>query len=171
MVPDPGDRVRRLHAALRAAGATVATAESLTGGLLGAALTDPAGSSAGYRGGVVAYATDLKSTLLGVDAAVVTRHGAVHPEVALAMARGVRDRLASTYGVATTGVAGPDPQDGRPPGTVFVAVSGPGGDRVRELDLAGRDRPGVRAATVAGALDLLAAALAGDPDGNGKAVG
>lgn len=159
-----------MHAALRSAGATAATAESLTGGLLGAALTDPAGSSVSYRGGVVAYATDLKSTLLGVDAALVTQHGAVHPEVALAMARGVRDRLATTYGVATTGVAGPDPQDGRPPGTVFVAVAGPGPDQVRELDLAGLDRSAVRAATVAGALDLLAAVLSGDPDGNGKAA-
>ena len=79
----------QVHAALRARDATIAVAESLTGGLLGGALTDVAGSSATFRGGVVAYATELKASLLGVDPDLLARHGAVHPEVAAAMARGV----------------------------------------------------------------------------------
>src|SRR5690348_4361122 len=93
---------------LRAGGQTVAVAESLTGGLVAAALTDVPGSSASFRGGVVAYATELKADLLGVDAMMLRRHGAVYPQVAAAMAQGVRARLGATYGVATTGVAGPD---------------------------------------------------------------
>ena len=84
-------------------------AESLTGGLVAAALTDAPGSSAAFRGGVVAYATELKADLLGVDAMMLRRHGAVYPPVAAAMAEGVRARLGATYGVATTGVAGPSP--------------------------------------------------------------
>ena len=103
---------------LRTDGHTVAVAESLTGGLVAAALTDVPGSSAAFRGGVVAYATELKAELLGVDAVMLRRHGAVYPPVAAAMARGVRARLGATYGVATTGVAGPSPptasRSGRP---------------------------------------------------------
>src|SRR5690348_17631019 len=102
---------------LRAGGQTVAVAESLTGGLVAAALTDVPGSSAVFRGAVVAYATELKAELLGVDAVMLRRHGAVYPAVAAAMAEGVRARLGATYGVATTGVAGPDPSDGQPVGT------------------------------------------------------
>ena len=94
---------------LRADGQTVAVAESLTGGLVAAALTDVPGSSAVFRGGVVAYATELKADLLGVDAVMLRRHGAVYPPVAAAMAQGVRARLGATYGVATTGVAVPIP--------------------------------------------------------------
>jgi len=97
---------------LRAGGQTVAVAESLTGGLVAAALTDVPGSSAAFRGGVIAYATELKADLLGVDAVMLRRHGAVYPPVAAAMAQGVRARLGATYGVATTGVAGPEPSDG-----------------------------------------------------------
>ena len=97
---------------LRAANWTVATAESLTGGLVAAALTDIPGASQAFRGGVVSYATDLKARLLGVDPAMLAAHGAVYAPVAAAMAAGVRDRLGATVGVATTGVAGPDPQDG-----------------------------------------------------------
>ncbi len=157
----PARLAETIHRLLRDEGATVSVAESLTGGLLGAALTDPAGASATFRGGVLAYASDLKVALLGVDPVLLERHGAVHPEVALAMAAGVRERLATTYGLATTGVAGPDPQDGQPPGTVFVAVAGP-----RDLAVVaahrfdGLDRAAVRAASVAAALDLLGAALA-----------
>ncbi len=156
--------VASVHEALRRQDATLAVAESLTGGLLGAALTDVAGSSATFRGGVVAYATDLKADLLGVDGALLAAHGAVHAGVALAMARGVRDLLGSTYGVATTGVAGPESADGQPPGTVFVAVVGTadGVERVAALELAG-GRHDVRAATVRSALRLLAAVLAGSP--------
>src|SRR5271170_1888146 len=108
---------------LSARGETIALAESLTGGMLAAALTAIPGASAAFRGGLVTYATDLKATLLGVPPALLDRHGAVHPAVAAAMAEGVRHRLAAAVGAATTGVAGPDPQDGQPVGTVYVAVS------------------------------------------------
>lgn len=144
-------------AALRRRGQTVAVAESLTGGELCSRLVGVPGVSAVLRGGVVAYATDLKGSLLGVDGDLLARHGAVHPEVAEAMARGVAERLGAHWGVSTTGVAGPQPQDGHPPGTVHVAVRGPGGppdSRVLTLALDG-DRAAVRAAAVAAALDLL----------------
>lgn len=117
-------------AALERAHATLATAESLTGGLVGATVTEVPGASRVFRGGVVVYATDMKATLLGVDPAVLAAHGAVHGTVAAQMAAGVRDRFDATYGLALTGVAGPDPQDGQPPGTLFVAVAGPGDVRV-----------------------------------------
>ena len=98
---------------LTQAGRTVATAESLTGGLVAAALTDVPGSSNAFRGGVVAYATELKAQVLGVDALMLKQHGPVYAPVAAAMAEGVRKRLGATVGVATTGVAGPGPP-GRP---------------------------------------------------------
>ena len=137
---------------------TVATAESLTGGLVAAALTSVPGSSAAVRGGIVAYATDLKSALLGVPADLLERYGAVHGAVAAAMAEGTRDRLGATTGVATTGVAGPDPAEGKPVGMVFVAVAGPGGLASRQLALTG-DREEIRAAVVESVLDLLVSAL------------
>lgn len=118
-------------------GRTLAVAESLTGGLVAATLVDVPGASRVLRGGVVAYATDLKTALLGVDPGLLAAHGAVHPEVAAQMARGVRERLRADVGLATTGVAGPDPQDGRNAGTVFVAVSTADGERVRELAIEG----------------------------------
>ena len=141
-------------ARLRSAGATVAVAESMTAGLLGAALTDPPGSSAVFRGGLQVYATDLKASLAGVPAGVLERHGAVSAETAIALAHGVRERLASTWGVGLTGVAGPDSQEGQPPGTLHVAVEGPAGPVVRSVRLPG-DRPRVRLLAVAVALDLL----------------
>jgi PncC family amidohydrolase len=103
----------RIVTALRAGGDTLAVAESLTGGLVTARVVDVPGASTVLRGGVVAYATDLKHALLGVDADLLAERGAVDPDVALAMARGVAGRLGSTWAVATTGVAGPDPQDGQ----------------------------------------------------------
>jgi nicotinamide-nucleotide amidase len=139
---------------LREANWTVATAESLTGGLVAAALTDVPGSSQAFRGGVVSYATDLKALLLGVDPAVLEAHGAVYAPVAAAMAAGVRDRLDATVGIATTGVAGPDPQDGVPPGTVHIAVSLADDTVVRTIALAG-DRDEVRTLTVERVLGLL----------------
>ena len=146
---------RRIVAGLTARGQTLAVAESLTGGLLTARIVDVPGASVVLRGGVVAYATDLKQALLGVDAGLLARCGPVDPDVAAAMARGVRERLGATWGVATTGVAGPEPQDGRRPGTVFVATAGPDGAQVRELHLAG-DRAAIREQAVAAALTLLA---------------
>ncbi|GAA2002006.1 CinA family protein [Nocardiopsis rhodophaea] len=145
-----------VHRLLRGAGATVATAESLTGGLIGAVLTGIAGASATYRGGAIAYATDLKSGVLGVPRELLERQGAVDPDVARSMAAGVRDRLASDFGLAVTGVAGPEPQGGRPVGLVYIAVAGPGGaQEVREFVFPG-DRYQVRSSTVVQALGMLA---------------
>jgi nicotinamide-nucleotide amidase len=139
---------------LRAHGSTVAVAESLTGGLLGAALTSVPGASAVFRGGVLSYATDLKASLLGVDPALLERRGAVDPDVAAAMASGVRRVCAASYGLGTTGVAGPDPQDGRLPGTVHVAVAWEGGVSVVSPACRG-SRDEIRRQTVEAALRLL----------------
>jgi nicotinamide-nucleotide amidase len=134
--------------------ATVAVAESLTGGLVAAALTDVPGSSLAFRGGVVAYATELKAELLGVDSDMLEDHGPVYAPVAVAMADGVRKRLGATVGVATTGVAGPDSADGFPPGTVHIAVSLAEDTVVRTMALTG-NRDEVRRLTVERVLGLL----------------
>jgi nicotinamide-nucleotide amidase len=143
-------------AELKRQGETLAVAESLTGGLLTSALVDVAGASAVVRGGVIAYATDVKAQLLGVDRHLLERVGAVHPDVALAMAEGARSRLGAGWGLATTGVAGPDPQDGQPVGTVHVACVGPNGRRTESEMLSG-SRAEIRQASVSLALDLLLA--------------
>jgi len=137
---------------------TVAVAESLTGGLLGAAITDIPGASVVFRGGIIAYATELKAALLGVPAELLASYGPVHPDVAAAMAAGARDRLGATMGVATTGVAGPDPADGKPPGTVHIAVSAGPQPITRALALDG-SRDEVRRDTVEQALRLLWSAI------------
>jgi nicotinamide-nucleotide amidase len=148
----------RIVARLCESDRTVAVAESLTGGLLGAELTAVPGASTVFRGGVIAYATAAKAALLGVPGPLLATHGAVHPDVAAAMADGARARLGTDVGVATTGVAGPDPADGKPPGTVHIAVSA--GDRrvTRTLALAG-DRQQIRNDTVEQCLRLLWAVL------------
>ncbi|KQY44677.1 CinA family protein [Cellulomonas sp. Root137] len=142
-----------LLAALGARGWSLGVAESLTGGLVSAALVDVPGASTVLRGAVVAYATDLKGALLDVDRALLAARGAVDPDVARAMAAGARRRLGADVGLATTGVAGPDPQDGHPPGTVHVAVATPEGTRVESLQLVG-SRAAVRAQTVDAVLAL-----------------
>ncbi|WP_405057983.1 CinA family protein [Kribbella sp. NBC_01505] len=147
--------VEWLVGVLKARGETLATAESLTGGMVGAALTDVPGVSAVYRGGVVVYATDLKAKLAGVPQDLLDAVGPVHPDTAAALASGVRERLEATYGLATTGVAGPDPQAGVEAGTVYVAAAGPESVQVRKLQLSG-DRAAVRQATVEAALELVA---------------
>ena len=169
MTTSPSD-AGPLVAALTARGETVAVAESLTGGLLASALVDVPGASAVLRGGVVAYATDLKADLLGVDADLLRRAGAVEADVATAMAVGVRERLKATYGLATTGVAGPDPQDGVAVGTVYVALAGPRGVRGAALSVPG-DRSAVRAAAVRASLDLLASVLGVAPEDVGEHAG
>ena len=133
---------------------TVAVAESLTGGLLGAAITTVPGASTVFRGGVIAYATDVKAALLGVSAALLAERGAVDPDVAGAMAAGVRERLGAAIGAATTGVAGPDAADGKPPGTVHIAVSTVGGTVVQTLALSG-GRAEIRRDTVERSLRLM----------------
>jgi len=140
--------------ALRGTGQTVATAESLTGGLLCATLVDVPGASDVLRGGVVAYLPQTKCEVLGVDPALIERVGTVHADVAAAMAEGAVRVMGSTWGVATTGVAGPEPSEGKPVGTVHVAVAGPGGVDTRDLSLHG-DRRLVREQAVDAALSLL----------------
>jgi competence/damage-inducible protein CinA-like protein len=154
-----------VHSLLLAAGATVATAESLTGGLLGAALSATPGASATYRGGAVLYATDTKAAVVDVPASLLAERGPVDPDVAVAMADGVRLKFGATYGLATTGVAGPSEQDGNPVGTVYIALVGPadgGPPVVSKLRLAGR-RERVRQGSVLTALDLLRRQLSGLP--------
>lgn len=143
-----------VHGLLAEREATVAVAESLTGGLLGAALSARPGASATFRGGLVVYATDLKSSLAGVPDEVLTAAGAVSAETALALAEGARDRLGASYGVGVTGVAGPDEQEGQPVGTVHLAVAGPEEPVVRSVRLPG-DRERVRAWAVNAGMDLL----------------
>ena len=146
-------------AALRGRGLTLATAESLTGGLVGAALTAVAGSSDVYRGGIVCYATDLKATLVGVPADLLAAHGPVAPGTAAALAAGAARACGADVGVATTGVAGPSPQDGHPVGEVYVAVSLPAGEpHVRPLQLSG-SRDAIRGQTVDAVLALLREAV------------
>ncbi|HEY8473381.1 MAG TPA: CinA family protein [Natronosporangium sp.] len=142
-------------ARLRGRGETLAVAESLTGGLLAATLVEVPGSSAVFRGGLVVYATELKHTLAGVPAPLLAERGPVDPDVALALAAGAAARCGADWGLGTTGVAGPEPQDGVPVGTVFVACARPDGAAwVRSLRLDG-DRATIRHATVKAALDLL----------------
>lgn len=142
---------------LRARGLTVGTAESLTGGMVAAALTSVPGASAVVCGGIIAYTHDMKSRVLGVDSALLASAGAVDPRVALAMAEGACRVLGCELGLATTGVAGPDPSDGKPVGTVHIAACMSAEDRqVREvasLQLAG-DREAIRTATVREVLGL-----------------
>ncbi|MBN9613447.1 MAG: nicotinamide-nucleotide amidohydrolase family protein [Actinobacteria bacterium] len=157
-------------------GLRVAVAESLTGGLLAGELVSVPGASLAFSGGVVAYDTSLKRSLLGVDAELLARRGPVDAEVAMQMAAGVRracavprdprgldEPAAADIGLATTGVAGPDPdpQTGQPAGTVWLGISSARGDRAVELRLSG-DRAQIRAATVSAALTLLCGELSGD---------
>jgi nicotinamide-nucleotide amidase len=157
-------------------GETLAVAESLTGGLVAAAITDVPGASKVFRGSVTAYATDLKHRLLGVDATLLEQRGAVDPQVAAQMAEGVRKALGADWGISTTGVAGPEAQDGRPVGTVHVAVAGPftadagafGGGKVASLRLNGA-RTEIRMESVRSVLALLLQELAGEQTGNERA--
>lgn len=134
---------------------TLATVESLTGGALANAIVEIAGVSGIYRGGLVVYATELKSQLADVPGDLLAERGPVDPGVAVALAEGGRRRCGADWGVATTGVAGPEPQDGKPVGLVYVAVAGPDGTAVRRLDLDG-NRDGIRSGAVIEALRLLA---------------
>ncbi|TDC71201.1 CinA family nicotinamide mononucleotide deamidase-related protein [Actinomadura sp. GC306] len=169
---------RVVHRLLAGRSETVATAESLTGGLIGAELTKAPGASATFAGGMVTYATEMKERALGVPGDLLAEHGAVHPDVAAAMAAGVKERLGATYGLAVTGVAGPDPQDGRPVGTVYIGVAGPGDSRIvaspkLPVPESGPEvRPVIRRMTVVHALDLLRRVLLGldVTDASGKAL-
>lgn len=137
-----------VHAQLQRRGLTLATAESCTGGRIAAALTSVAGSSASFAGGVVAYSNALKSSLLGVDPVLIEREGAVSEPVALAMARGARERLGADVAVATTGIAGPGGGSAEKPiGLVWVAVDAPNGGGARSLHFPGEREAVQRRAT------------------------
>jgi nicotinamide-nucleotide amidase len=150
-----------VHERLRARHATLATAESLTGGRLAALLTAVPGSSETFVGGVVSYATSVKTDLLGVPDEVVERYGVVSAECARAMATGARRVLGATYAVSTTGVAGPGPQDGIPAGTVYVAVAGPESVTAVALELVG-GRHGIQDRACEEALAAVSAILSGE---------
>jgi nicotinamide-nucleotide amidase len=160
-------RAQQVVAELRKRGETVATAESLTGGLLAATVVEVPGASAVLRGGLIVYAVDLKATLAGVPEELLAERGPVDPDVATALARGARERCGATWGLATTGVAGPEAHGGHAAGTVWLGIAGPDPAgtgpagvtaRAELLQLAG-DRAAVRAGSVDAALDLLLGAL------------
>ena len=160
----PADATAELIADLTTRHLTIAVAESLTGGLLVAELVRIPGASVVVRGGVVAYATALKHTLLHVDSSVLNVHVPVHADVAKQMAVGVRTLLAvndvrADIGVATTGVAGPGPAEGHPAGTVFIGLSKGTGSWAIPLMLQG-DRAEIRAETVRQTIDAVRALIA-----------
>ncbi|MDO5053108.1 MAG: CinA family protein [Pseudoclavibacter sp.] len=173
MIQPPLDRTRELVETLAGSQLTIAVAESLTGGALVAELVKVPGVSAVLLGGVVAYRTELKRSLLGVDAKHLARHGAVDPDTAVMMAAGVRracrlEGQEPDLGIATTGVAGPDPQEGRPAGTVYIGIDGLWGSKPVELDFSSlvlpdepeRSRARIRQATVEAAVFNLIEYLA-----------
>ena len=140
------------------AGMRVATAESLTAGMVAAELGSVAGASAVLQGGVVAYQNTVKEHVLGVDGTLLASAGSVDARVAEEMAAGVRTLLNADYGVSTTGVAGPDPHDGKEVGTVFIGLAGAGGVISRGFTFRG-DRGSIRSQACAAALELLAGQL------------
>jgi competence/damage-inducible protein CinA-like protein len=148
--------------ALRERGWTIATAESCTAGMVGEMLTSVPGSSAYYLGGVISYADEAKTHLLGVSTQLVSDHGAVSEEVARAMAIGVRERLHSTIGVSVTGIAGPEGgSDAKPVGLVYIGVALPESVEVRRLSLPG-DREAIRHRAAISALTLVWRAVRGE---------
>jgi PncC family amidohydrolase len=155
-VADPlADLAGRLQARCLVRGLTVATAESCTGGLVAHLLTEVPGSSGYLRGGIVAYADDVKRAQLGVPGEMLAAHGAVSAQVALAMAEGVRARLGTDLGVGVTGVAGPDGgSESKPVGLVYVAVAGQGPSEVRRFHWAG-DRSANKRRSAEAAIDML----------------
>jgi PncC family amidohydrolase len=154
------DRGAQLHAELVLRGQTVACAESLTGGAVAQALSASPGASESFVGGVVSYATEVKVGVLGVPSALVEEHGVVSGPCAEAMAAGVRRLLGTDWAVSTTGVAGPDTQEGKPVGLVYVGLAGPDGTVAHELRLPG-DRAEVRAGAVDAAIEAVLAAVQG----------
>lgn len=153
--------LRELAATLSDKGWKLATAESCTGGLIGGALTSVPGSSAWYLGGVVAYANEIKTALLGVPPETLLRHGAVSPQTARAMAQGVLERTGADVAVSVTGIAGPTGGTPRKPvGLVYIGVARKGRRAVarRFLSTAGT-REGVRKETVREAVGAVLAAV------------
>jgi nicotinamide-nucleotide amidase len=157
-LPDEHVLGATLHAELTRREATLATAESLTGGALADLVSASPGASESYLGGVVSYATSVKTGLLGVREETVEAHGVVSAACAEEMATRVKGLLGADWALSTTGVAGPTEQEGKPVGTVFVGVAGPDGVIAHELRLSG-ERDDIRAQTCRAAVDRLLAAL------------
>jgi nicotinamide-nucleotide amidase len=164
----PDTRAAAAVAALRRRGWTLATAESLTAGLLAATVAAVPGASAVLRGGLVVYATDLKHDLAGVPREVLDRHGAVSAETARALAVGAALRCGAAVGVGLTGVAGPDRQEGHPVGTVHVGVCAPGVEARSVRMLLGGGRDAIRRGACAAALEIVVGVA--DSDGNESGV-
>lgn len=144
----------RIVASATVSGQTVATAESLTAGMVASAIGSVPGASAAFWGGVVSYDNSVKSGVLGVREALLADKGSVDPDVARAMAAGARRVCGTDWGVSTTGVAGPEPHDGKPVGLVYIGCAGPSGFATREMRVDG-DRAEIREKAVQGALRLL----------------
>ncbi|HTH70550.1 MAG TPA: CinA family protein [Candidatus Saccharimonadales bacterium] len=156
---DLADRMRALHATLRKKKLTVAVAESCTGGLLGAILSEHSGSSDYFRGGMEVYSDEAKTVLADVPPQLIHSHGAVSSVVAGALARGARAKLGAKIGLGITGIAGPTgATPGKPVGLVYIAIDGPKLQSVKKKQWA-FDRAGNRLASVGVALDLLAEAI------------
>ncbi|MCW2527836.1 MAG: cinA [Pseudonocardiales bacterium] len=151
----------RSHGRLVELGQTVAVAESLTGGLISALLTEAPGTSVTFRGGLVVYATDLKHTLAGVNAQDLETNGPVHNVIAQQLASGSRERLGADFGIGVTGVAGPGEQGGHPVGEVFIAIASQTTAAVKRYEFQGT-RSDIRIATVAAALADLVRVLDSD---------
>lgn len=145
---------RELGALLTKGRLTLSVAESCTGGLLGALITDQPGSSAYFLGGVIAYADEVKRAQLGVPSTLLAQHGAVSREVALAMAEGVRSRFGTALAASITGIAGPDAEGGKPVGLTYIAVATPRGASCNEYMFSG-DRWSNRRQAAGQALRLL----------------
>ena len=141
-------------------GEKIAIAESLTGGMLSAALTDVPGTSHIFLGSVIAYSVEIKIRELAVKQATIDRCGVVSEEVAFEMAEGIRSKFGSTWAISTTGVAGPGPSHSIPAGTVWIAIIGPSHREALALALEG-DRAAVRLGAVESALATLARILRG----------
>lgn len=163
--PEGGPLEQIVGDLLRQRNATLAVAESCTGGLIGGRITEVAGSSKYFSGGVIAYDNHVKIRQLGVAASLITRHGAVSAEVARAMAAGVRKRFQTDYGLSVTGVAGPGggtPE--KPVGTIWLGLAGPNGTVAGKLTIPGGRRHEIRAQTVRQALEWLRRILIRDCD-------
>ncbi|PKV89879.1 CinA family protein [Streptomyces sp. TLI_146] len=148
-------KAARLGELLRTRGLSISTAESLTGGMLGAAITGTPGASDYYLGGAITYATETKARILSVDEQVLASQGPVSPATAEQMAHGVRRLYASSIAVATTGVAGPTGQDGKPVGLVYIGISDADSTQSHEFHSTGTSRDEVRRQTVEQALEIL----------------
>jgi nicotinamide-nucleotide amidase len=157
-------------ALLLRAQASLATVESLTGGRLAALITAVPGASASYLGGFVTYATEVKESMVGVPHELVERYGVVSAECARAMATGCRDATGATYAVSTTGVAGPDRQEGKPVGMVFVGIAGPDGVAAVTMELVG-DRHQIQDRACREALSALCGTLGGIAGGEQRPLG